>query len=102
MKLSTVLLTLSIFELAASNVISKSATSHFDETVSPSLEEHLQWSSWKNEHAEEYGSLEEELYRLSIWVSNMRYIKSHNQEAEKHGFTLKINSFGDRVNYLAT
>lgn len=36
-----------------------------------------------------------ELKRLSIWKNNLKTIQQHNKYADKHGFTLAMNSFGD-------
>ena len=39
---------------------------------------------------------------MKIWNANLKFIEDHNQEAAKKifNFTLKINHFGDLVNYL--
>ena len=55
------------------------------------------WLSWKVSHGKEYVSEEEELVRYLIWVDNMHYIEIHNKNADKHGYTLEINHFGDMV-----
>ena len=55
------------------------------------------WIPWKVSHGKEYVSEEEELVRYLVWVDNMRYIEIHNQNADKHGYTLEINHFGDMV-----
>ena len=55
------------------------------------------WLWWKVSYGKEYASEEEELVRYRVWVDNMRYIEIHNQNADKHGYTLEINHFGDMV-----
>lgn len=56
-----------------------------------------EWHLWKTEHSKSYEDEREELRRHAIWVSNMEYIEHHNEHADKHGFTLKMNHFGDLV-----
>ena len=56
-----------------------------------------QWRTWKSSSGKSYLSKEEEALRYSIWKDNVNYIDQHNAEADKHGFTLKMNSFGDMV-----
>ena len=57
------------------------------------------WHLWKKEHGKRYPCLEEEIKRQTIWLANKKYIDNHNQEAYKHGFTLKMNHLGDLVRY---
>ena len=57
----------------------------------------FQWGAWKEARGRSYSSVEEEKERYSVWLDNMRYIEQHNREADKHGFSLKMNSFGDTV-----
>ena len=59
--------------------------------------EYLQWKFWKKEHSHEYNEMPEELHRVSVWLSNKRYIEEHNKQAYVHGFDLKMNNFGDLV-----
>ena len=56
-----------------------------------------QWQLWKTSRGKSYASAEEEAMRYSVWVDNMDYIEQHNQNAKDHGYSLKINSFGDLV-----
>lgn len=65
--------------------------------VAAPLSYEYQWRTWKENYGKIYGSVEEEEQRWSIWQSNMRYIEEHNRNADKHGFTLKMNTFGDMV-----
>ncbi|XP_041379493.1 silicatein-like [Gigantopelta aegis] len=56
---------------------------------------HKHWHLWKKEHGKRYPCLKEEIKRQSIWLANKKYIDNHNQEAYKHGYTLKMNHLGD-------
>ena len=56
-----------------------------------------QWKAWKMDHRKGYTSSKEEALRYSIWLDNAAYIEEHNQNADQHGFSLKMNSFGDLV-----
>ena len=60
-------------------------------------DEYLQWKIWKKEHLHVYSSHKDELQRVSVWLSNKRYVDEHNKEAHVHGFKLKMNHFGDLV-----
>ena len=57
----------------------------------------VQWMVWKSTHGRNYSSDEEEVLRYSLWLDNMNYIEQHNANVDKHGFSLKINTFGDLV-----
>ena len=57
----------------------------------------IQWSLWKEARGKRYSSAEEEVNRYSVWLNNARYIEQHNENAEQHGYSLKMNSFGDLV-----
>nr|BAG74346.1 silicatein-G1 [Ephydatia fluviatilis] len=54
-----------------------------------------EWESWKTEHLRRYLDKGEDQQKFSIWKANMDYIEKHNKDAEKHGFVLKMNKFGD-------
>ena len=56
-----------------------------------------QWKAWKTNAGRIYGSSREEALRYSIWRDNMVYIDKHNADSDSHGFSLKMNSFGDLV-----
>ena len=56
-----------------------------------------QWRAWKSSEGKSYLSTEEEVQRYSVWHDNMKYIELHNAEADSHGFSLRMNSFGDLV-----
>lgn len=56
-----------------------------------------QFKLWKLTHGKSYMSSEEEAQRYSIWLDNMDYIEQHNANADQHGYTLKMNHFGDMV-----
>ena len=56
-----------------------------------------EWHLWKTEHGKTYEDEREELQRHAVWVSNMEHIEHHNEHADKHGFTLRMNHFGDLV-----
>ena len=57
----------------------------------------LEWSSWQKQHNRSYLSSREELERYVVWRSNTAYIQSHNSYADKFGFTLAMNKYGDLV-----
>ena len=47
------------------------------------------------EHGKQYSNELEELHRHAIWQSNKKFIDEHNANADKFGFTLAMNEFGD-------
>lgn len=57
----------------------------------------LAWASWRSQHNRSYLSSQEELERYVVWRSNTAYIQSHNSYADKFGFTLAMNVYGDMV-----
>ena len=59
-----------------------------------------QFKLWKSTHGKSYVSSEEEAQRYSIWLDNTDYIEQHNANADQHGYTLKMNHFGDLVSRL--
>ena len=63
----------------------------------PGVELSEEWHLWKTDHGKSYEDEKEELRRHAIWMSNMEYIEHHNKHADKHGFTLRMNQFGDLV-----
>lgn len=69
------------------------ATPKFNQTFS------AQWHQWKSTHKRLYGANEEE-WRRAVWEKNMKMIEQHNGEYSegKHGFTMKMNAFGDMTN----
>lgn len=40
---------------------------------------------------------QEELEKHIVWLSNKKYIEEHNANADKFGFKLAMNQFGDVV-----
>ena len=56
-----------------------------------------EWNLWKSQHGKSYQSELEELERHLVWLSNKKYIESHNNNAEVFGYTLAMNDFGDLV-----
>ncbi len=52
---------------------------------------------WRQTHSKSYGTASEALGRYVIWRSNTAHIESHNNYADKFGFTLAMNSYGDLV-----
>lgn len=64
---------------------------------SSALEYGLQWQAWKATHRRSYVTLVEELERFVIWRANQAFIDYHNSYADKLGFTLRMNQFGDLV-----
>ena len=49
-------------------------------------------------YSKKYESDEEELRRNIIWQANKQYIEAHNANADKFGFILGMNKFGDMEN----
>lgn len=47
------------------------------------------------EHGKQYEDDDTEIRRYSIWKDNLVTIAKHNMDAEKHGYTLGMNEFGD-------
>ena len=56
-----------------------------------------EWELWKKQFDKNYESDEEELSRHIIWESNRLYVENHNANADKYGYTLKMNEFADIV-----
>lgn len=56
-----------------------------------------EWHTWKAEHGKLYQSLEEEMWRHTVWQNNMKMIQRHNTDSVTHGYTLKMNHLGDLV-----
>ena len=56
-----------------------------------------EWHLWKAKHGKSYNSQLEELEKHLTWLSNREYIKIHNVNSDKFGFTLAMNHFGDLV-----
>ena len=57
----------------------------------------LLWKSWTHVHNKTYSTSNEGLERYVVWRSNTAYIQYHNTYADKFGFTMAMNSFGDQV-----
>ena len=56
-----------------------------------------EWHAWKEEHGKSYLTLNEEMWRHTVWKTNMDMIRKHNAESEVHGYTLRMNHLGDLV-----
>ena len=56
-----------------------------------------EWKLWKSHHRKSYDSDLDELERHIVWLSNQKYIESHNSNADMFGYSLAMNSFGDMV-----
>ena len=56
-----------------------------------------QWQLWKTEHGKNYSSQLEDLDRHVVWLSNKKYIESHNSFSHVFGYTLALNQFADMV-----
>lgn len=63
---------------------------------------HNEWKAWMKEHGKLYTAEKEEYLRRGRWFDNWEYINKHNRNADIHGFTLKMNQFGDLVGEVAT
>ena len=48
-------------------------------------------------HEKLYSSDVEEQNRHEIWEANKKLIDFHNQNADRYGFTMEMNMFGDLV-----
>lgn len=64
---------------------------------SVALQYGLAWGSWRTKYKKSYMSSKEELERYIAWRSNMAYIDYHNTYADKFGFSLAMNNYGDLV-----
>ncbi len=58
------------------------------------------WTVWQRTHEKTYLSSMEALERYVVWRSNTAYIQYHNNYADKFGFTMAMNSFGDLVSII--
>ena len=56
-----------------------------------------EWQLWKTQHGKTYLSQPEELESHLVWLSNRKYVESHNNYADIFGYKLAMNSFGDLV-----
>ena len=56
-----------------------------------------QWQAWKTAYFKNYTSQVEELDRHLVWLSNKKYIESHNANSHIFGYTLELNKFADMV-----
>ena len=56
-----------------------------------------EWQLWKTQHGKSYESKREELERHLVWLSNRKYIESHNNYADVFGYKVAMNIFGDLV-----
>lgn len=56
-----------------------------------------EWEAWKEEHGRVYESDDIELRCQITFESNMKFIEEHNAHADEHGYTVKMNKFGDLV-----
>ncbi|XP_048189970.1 procathepsin L-like [Perognathus longimembris pacificus] len=81
------------FFLAAFCLGIASATPKHDQNLD------TKWYQWKSTHRRLYGS-NEEGWRRAVWEKNMKMIETHNGEYSlgRHGFTMKMNAFGDMTN----
>ena len=63
-----------------------------------------EWEQWKVTHEKTYQSPLEEKFRLKVYMENRAKIAKHNRLAElgKHGYTLKMNHFGDLLGHEFT
>ena len=59
-----------------------------------------QWKAWKTEHGKNYSSELEDLDRHLVWLSNKKFIESHNSFSHVFGYTLALNKFADMVRKL--
>jgi len=53
-----------------------------------------EWNSWKIEHLKSYTSVEEETYRMTVWIKNKKYIDENQGDT----YTLGLNIFSDLTN----
>ncbi|XP_065883682.1 procathepsin L-like [Dysidea avara] len=63
--------------------------------VASAVEYSADWQEWKDLHGKTYECEHEELARYTVYVANKAYIEEHNKNADAHGYTLKMNEFGD-------
>ena len=65
--------------------------------VASAVEYSADWQEWKDLFGKSYECEHEELARYTVYVANKAYIEEHNKNADAHGYTLKMNEFGDLV-----
>ncbi|KAL5481796.1 hypothetical protein EMCRGX_G022039 [Ephydatia muelleri] len=58
---------------------------------------HDEWHAWKAHHSRHYFSVAEEQHRYEVWLDNKLYVDQHNSQADKLGYSLKLNAFGDKT-----
>ena len=61
------------------------------------LELGSEWLAWRHRHDKTYFSQLEELERFVVWQANRAYIAYHNTYADRFGYRLEMNQFGDMV-----
>ena len=66
-------------------------------SIMPQYEFVEEWNLWKGQHKKTYANDLEELDRHLVWVSNKKYIETHNLNSHVFGFNLAMNHFGDIV-----
>lgn len=59
-----------------------------------------EWMVWKTRHLRHYPSMDDEVNRYKIWLLNKQFIDEHNRQANKHGYRVAMNQFGDMVSEL--
>ena len=57
------------------------------------------WLLFKKTYNKTYSNFETEIKRNSIWENNLKLIVQHNEEADmhRHTYRLEMNEFGDLV-----
>lgn len=53
------------------------------------------------EHGKRYSSDVEERNRYEIWEANRKLVELHNRNADRYGFTMEMNMFGDLVSKMS-
>ena len=64
-----------------------------------SLNDELEWLSWKLKYNKKYKSLEEESVHKAIWLKNKAYVEDHYRKADVK-FKVGLNKFADQVSCM--
>nr|CAH04635.1 silicatein beta [Suberites domuncula]CAH05007.1 silicatein-B protein SILICAbge_SUBDO [Suberites domuncula]CAI46304.1 silicatein beta [Suberites domuncula] len=63
--------------------------------LTPVLEFEEDWKQWTTDHHKVFSDVRERVDKYAVWRANKEYIDQHNQNAQRLGYTLKMNKFGD-------
>ena len=64
-----------------------------------SLENQLEWISWKLKYNKSYRSQEDENVYKATWLKNKAFVEDHNRK-EDTKFKVELNQFADQVCWI--